>query len=163
MGDGRATSHSSSNVHATPEFEHLLEWVRLIAARAGNRLPCMEQHRQNLRALGETEQRLNALDHWRQSGVFTEREKTALRLSEAISLNDPAEYSLVGATINRFLDGLSETSESRSIWSSLSPPPDLQPDCEEAVPDVQPFEFPDLLGKEEPMLGYSVFLLISTI
>lgn len=108
-GERRAASHSSSTVCTTPEFKRLLEWVRLMAARAKNNSPCIEQHQQILRALGETDKRLNALDHWRQSFVFTEREKAALSLSETISWNDPVAFSLVNLKAVRGHFSIAET------------------------------------------------------
>jgi len=108
-GERRATSLPSSIVLTTPEFKRLLEWVRLTVARIKNNLPCIEQHQQLLRALGETDKRLNALDHWRQSSVFTEREKAALRLSEIISRNEPAEFPLVDLKTVRGHFSIAET------------------------------------------------------
>jgi AhpD family alkylhydroperoxidase len=108
-GESCASTSRSSDCRATTELEHLLEWARLMAARVTNNHPCIQQHQQRLRALGETEKRLNALDHWRQSFVFTEREKAALRLSETISWNDPAEYSLANLKAARSHLSIEET------------------------------------------------------
>jgi alkylhydroperoxidase family enzyme len=59
-----------------------------------NNVGCVENHQQSLLALAETAKRLNAVDHWRESPAFTEREKAALSLSETISSQHPAEFSL---------------------------------------------------------------------
>jgi AhpD family alkylhydroperoxidase len=92
-GEGVASVFFSSNFCPTPEFEQLFEWVRLGAANIRKNTACVEAHRQSLRARGESEKRLNASDHWRESLAFTEQEKTALGLSEAISLHEPGELA----------------------------------------------------------------------
>jgi len=73
------------------EFERLLEWVRLSASHVRNNDAFVEEHRQRLRARGESKVRLNEFNQWHPSPVFTEKEKTGLRLSQAISLHEPPE------------------------------------------------------------------------
>ena len=77
-GDDNASAPFSSNFCPTPEFEPLFEWVRLGASHVRKNAACIDEHRQSLRARGETQERLGALDYWRQSHAFTEREKAAL-------------------------------------------------------------------------------------
>ena len=43
-------------------------------------------HSKDLRAAGETEQRLYMLSAWRESPVYTERERAALAWAEAVTL-----------------------------------------------------------------------------
>jgi len=43
-------------------------------------------HSKDLRAIGETEQRLYTLDAWRECPWFTERERAALAWTEALTL-----------------------------------------------------------------------------
>ncbi len=81
------------NDFAPRELEHLFEWIRLDASVVRNNRPCVEQHLQNLRARGETEERLNELHRWRVSPFFTEWEKAALGLSETISLHASEKFS----------------------------------------------------------------------
>jgi AhpD family alkylhydroperoxidase len=83
----------SVNFVPSTEFELLLEWVRLGASHIRKNVACVEEHRQSLRARGETEERLSALDQWRPSLSFTEREKAALNLSESISMPDTDDTS----------------------------------------------------------------------
>ena len=73
------------------DFERLLEWVRLGASHVRNNDAFVEEHRQRLRARGETKVRLSEFNQWHPSPVFTEKEKTGLRLSQAISLHEPPE------------------------------------------------------------------------
>ena len=46
---------------------------------------CLDMHSKDLRAKGETEQRLYMLDAWRESPVYTEREMAALDWAEAVT------------------------------------------------------------------------------
>jgi len=93
-GNANASPVSPSSFNPDSECERLFAWAGLGAANVRKNLACIEQYQQRLRALGETDQRLNALHQWRQSLAFTEREKTALNLSEVISSKNPAEFSL---------------------------------------------------------------------
>jgi AhpD family alkylhydroperoxidase len=47
---------------------------------------CLDMHSKDLRAAGETEQRLYLLDAWRESPFYTERERAALAWAEALTL-----------------------------------------------------------------------------
>ena len=47
---------------------------------------CLDMHSKDLRALGETEQRLYLLDAWRESPFYTDRERAALEWAEALTL-----------------------------------------------------------------------------
>lgn len=47
---------------------------------------CLDMHSKDLRAEGETEQRLYMLDAWRESPIYTERERAALAWAEAVTL-----------------------------------------------------------------------------
>ncbi|MGB7923345.1 MAG: carboxymuconolactone decarboxylase family protein [Pyrinomonadaceae bacterium] len=47
---------------------------------------CLDMHSKDLRAAGETEQRLYLLDAWRESSFYTERERAALAWAEAVTL-----------------------------------------------------------------------------
>jgi AhpD family alkylhydroperoxidase len=46
---------------------------------------CIDMHSIDARALGETEQRLYALDAWRETPFFSDRERAALEWTEAIT------------------------------------------------------------------------------
>ena len=47
---------------------------------------CLDMHSKDLRAAGETEQRLYLLSAWRESPFYTERERAALGWAEAVTL-----------------------------------------------------------------------------
>ena len=46
---------------------------------------CLDMHSKDLRAAGETEQRLYGLDAWRETPYYTEREIAALAWAEAVT------------------------------------------------------------------------------
>ena len=47
---------------------------------------CLDMHSKDLRAAGETEQRIYLLDAWRESPFYTERERAALAWAEAVTM-----------------------------------------------------------------------------
>src|ERR1700741_3427558 len=47
---------------------------------------CLDMHSKDLRATGETEQRLYLLDAWRESPLYTDRERAALEWAESVTL-----------------------------------------------------------------------------
>lgn len=46
---------------------------------------CLDMHSKDLRAAGETEQRLYMLEAWREAPFYTERERAALAWAEAVT------------------------------------------------------------------------------
>lgn len=46
---------------------------------------CLDMHSKDLRAIGETEQRLYVLDAWREAPLFSDRERAALAWAEAVT------------------------------------------------------------------------------
>jgi AhpD family alkylhydroperoxidase len=66
--------------------EPLLNLVRLRASQINGCAYCLDMHWKDLRAVGETEQRLYSLDAWRESPYYTERERAALAWTEAVTL-----------------------------------------------------------------------------
>src|ERR1700749_1784422 len=46
---------------------------------------CLDMHAKDLRAAGETEQRLYLLDAWRESPFYTDQERAALAWAEALT------------------------------------------------------------------------------
>ena len=68
-------------------LEHsLLELVKLRASQINGCAHCIDMHSKELRADGESEQRLYLLDAWRESPQFSERERAALAWTEAVTL-----------------------------------------------------------------------------
>ena len=64
----------------------LLELVRMRASQINGCAFCLDMHSKDARAAGETEQRLYALNAWRETPFYTERERAALEWTEAVTL-----------------------------------------------------------------------------
>jgi len=64
----------------------LLELVRIRASQINGCAFCIDMHTKDARAAGETEQRLYALNAWAETPFYSERERAALALTEAITL-----------------------------------------------------------------------------
>ena len=64
----------------------LLELVKMRASQINGCAYCIDMHSKDARAAGETEQRLYALNAWRETPFFTDRERAALSLTEAVTL-----------------------------------------------------------------------------
>ncbi|WP_406439703.1 carboxymuconolactone decarboxylase family protein [Streptomyces sp. NBC_00631] len=64
----------------------ILELVRIRASQLNGCAFCLDMHTKDARAQGETEQRIYALNAWRETPFFTERERAALALAEAVTL-----------------------------------------------------------------------------
>jgi len=64
----------------------LLELVKLRASQINQCAHCIDMHTKELRADGESEQRLYLLNAWRESPFYSERERAALAWTEAVTL-----------------------------------------------------------------------------
>lgn len=68
-------------------LEHsLLELIKMRASQINGCAYCLDMHSKDARAGGETEQRLYALNAWRETPFYTERERAALEWTEAVTL-----------------------------------------------------------------------------
>src|SRR5258708_30247657 len=66
--------------------KNLLDLIRLRVSQINGCAYCLDMHWKDLRAAGETEQRLYGLDAWRESPYYTDRERAALAWAEAVTL-----------------------------------------------------------------------------
>ena len=64
----------------------LLHLEEMRASQINGCAYCLDMHSKDARAAGETEQRLYMLDAWRESPVYTDRERAALEWTEALTL-----------------------------------------------------------------------------
>ena len=64
----------------------LLHLVKLRASQLNGCAYCIDMHWKDLRALGESEERLYGLDAWRESAQYSPRERAALAWTEAVTL-----------------------------------------------------------------------------
>ena len=76
-----------SSFRGESNLDHkLLDLVKLRASQINRCAFCIDMHWKDLRAAGETEQRLYRLDAWRESPYYTDRERAALAWTEAVTL-----------------------------------------------------------------------------
>jgi AhpD family alkylhydroperoxidase len=64
----------------------LIELVKMRASQINGCAYCIDMHSKDARAAGESEQRLYALNAWRETPFFTAREQAALAWTEAVTL-----------------------------------------------------------------------------
>ncbi len=66
--------------------QSLLELVKTRASQINGCAFCIEMHTREARAMGESEARLYLLSAWRESPLYTPRERAALAWTEALTL-----------------------------------------------------------------------------
>jgi AhpD family alkylhydroperoxidase len=64
----------------------LYELVKMRASQINGCAFCLHMHSRDARAAGETEERLYLLNAWRESSLYTPRERAALAWTEALTL-----------------------------------------------------------------------------
>jgi len=64
----------------------LIELVKMRSSQINGCAYCIDMHSKDARAAGETEQRLYALNAWRETPFFSDRERAALAWTEAVTL-----------------------------------------------------------------------------
>ncbi|MBX7203585.1 MAG: carboxymuconolactone decarboxylase family protein [Bacteroidia bacterium] len=64
----------------------LYELIKTRASQLNGCAYCINMHTRDAMKIGETAQRLFLLDAWRESGLFNEKEKAVLALTEAMTL-----------------------------------------------------------------------------
>jgi len=79
----------------------LYELIKIRASQINGCAYCIDMHTKDARKAGETEQRIYALNAWRETPFYTERERAALAWTEALTLiseNDVSDdlYEKVG-------------------------------------------------------------------
>ncbi len=86
-GAYRAMAGLEAYVRGSSKLEpSLLELVKMRASQINGCAYCFDMHSKDARAGGETEQRLYALNAWRETPFFTDRERAALSWTEAVTL-----------------------------------------------------------------------------
>ncbi len=84
-GAYKAMSGLEQYLHSCGLEEGLLHLVKLRVSQINGCAFCLDMHWKDLRALGETEQRLYSLDAWRECPYYTDRERAALGWAEALT------------------------------------------------------------------------------
>lgn len=74
-----------TTLHASGLEHNLLELVKLRASQINGCAFCIHMHTIDLRGHGETEMRLYMLSAWRESSLYTDRERAGLAWTEALT------------------------------------------------------------------------------
>jgi AhpD family alkylhydroperoxidase len=64
----------------------ITELIKIRASQINGCVFCLNMHTKDARKMGETEQRIYALSAWEEAPYYTEKERAALALTEAITL-----------------------------------------------------------------------------
>jgi AhpD family alkylhydroperoxidase len=114
MGSLHAAAVSAA--HDAKVEPELLELIRIRASQINGCAFCLDMHTKDARAAGETEQRVYALNAWRETPFFTGRERAALALTEAVTLvHDGQVPDAVYAEAAEVFD---ETQIAALIWAA---------------------------------------------
>src|SRR6201997_3115429 len=82
----KALTALEAQVQGSGLEQSLIELVKTRASQINGCAFCINMHTQDARKHGETEQRLYLLDAWRESPVYSDRERAALAWTEAVTL-----------------------------------------------------------------------------
>ena len=82
----KALSALEAQVQGSGLEQSLIELVKTRASQINGCAFCINMHTLDARKNGETEQRLYLLNAWRESPVYTDRERAALAWTEAVTL-----------------------------------------------------------------------------
>ncbi len=82
----RALYALERHVRSSSLGETLIELVKMRASQINGCAFCLDMHSKDARAHGETEQRLYALNAWRETPFYTPRERAALAWTESLTL-----------------------------------------------------------------------------
>jgi len=69
----------------SPLEQSLLDLVNFRVSQINGCAYCLDMHSKDLRAHGETEQRLYMMDAWHESPLYSDRERAALAWAEAVT------------------------------------------------------------------------------
>ena len=83
-GMGRAMLNLSAEVTKRVE-RSLFHLVEIRASQINGCAYCIDMHTKDARLAGETEQRIYALNAWRETPFFTDRERAALEWTETVT------------------------------------------------------------------------------
>jgi AhpD family alkylhydroperoxidase len=82
----KAMSAMETYVRNSSLDKKLVYLVKVRSSQINGCAYCLDMHAFEARKLGETEQRLYTVAGWREAPFFTERERAALALTEAVTL-----------------------------------------------------------------------------
>jgi len=80
-----AMMHLETYVRHSGLDSKLLELIKIRASQINGCAYCLDMHTKDARAIGETEQRIYALNAWRETPFYSEAEQAALEFTEALT------------------------------------------------------------------------------
>jgi len=135
-------------------LEHsLLELVKIRASQINGCAFCLDMHTKNARAIGESEQRLYLLSAWRETPLFSARERAALAWTEAVTTiaNGPIDDALYEDVRQHFTEkeivDLTFAVIAINGWNRLAI------SCRIPPGSYQPVQASELHGKATPSLS----------
>jgi AhpD family alkylhydroperoxidase len=75
-----------TQIQSTGLEKSLIEIVKIRASQINGCAFCLNMHTEDARKHGETEQRIYLISAWRESPLYTDRERAALAWTEAVTL-----------------------------------------------------------------------------
>jgi AhpD family alkylhydroperoxidase len=84
-GTARAMLNLQREVESSGLERSLIELVKIRASQMNGCAYCIDMHTKDARAMAETEQRIYALNAWRETPFFNERERAALEWTESLT------------------------------------------------------------------------------
>jgi AhpD family alkylhydroperoxidase len=84
-GAARAMYSLQHEVETSGLERPLLELMKIRASQINGCAYCIDMHTKDARAAGESEQRIYALNAWRETPFYTDRERAALEWTESVT------------------------------------------------------------------------------
>lgn len=81
--------------------ENILNLMRMRSSQINGCAYCLDMHYKEMRHLGESEIRLSVLSAWKETDLFTEKEKSILAYTEALT---DLSLNTLESSINKLLD-----------------------------------------------------------
>jgi AhpD family alkylhydroperoxidase len=122
----RAMNELEKYLHQVSLEQPLVHLVKLYASEINHCAYCIDMHWKDLRALGETEQRLYGLPAWRESPYYSDRERAALAWTEAVTvvtdgyISDEAYESVRPHFTDKELSELTMAIVTINAWNRLA-------------------------------------------
>lgn len=82
----KALTALETQIQSTGLEKSLIELVKIRASQINGCAFCINMHTEDARKRGETEQRIYLLNAWRESSLYSERERAALAWTESVTL-----------------------------------------------------------------------------
>lgn len=82
----KAQLHMENAIRRSGIDPIMYELIKIRASQINGCAYCLDMHTQDAKVLGETDQRMHLLAAWREAPFYTERERAALALTEAVTL-----------------------------------------------------------------------------